>query len=127
MTTNSSPVYAASLNVVSDSGLDEHVSEPTRTPNGNANVYLLFSNKRDYISKKTVIPGISDHKAVVANLKCSCEVRYSVRPRNIFEFDWGDYTSFSSDLFEFLPEVLFESDTRAVNDLRDIFKSNILF
>lgn len=100
------PLYAASLDVVSDFGLQYYVTEPTSTAHGHTSVlHLLFCNKRDIVSAIKVIPDISDHKYVVANLKCCYDARDSVQPRKSFAFDRGNYTSFCSDLFEFLPEV----------------------
>lgn len=110
-----------------DLELQQCFTEPTRSANGHASVWdLLFYIKRDIISAITAIPGISDHKAVIVNLKCY-KVRGSIRARKHFPFDRGDYPLLYTDLLEFLQEFLFESDSRAANTLWHIFKTKILF
>ncbi|XP_077535928.1 uncharacterized protein LOC144148226 [Haemaphysalis longicornis] len=64
-TNNTSQLYRQFKELVSTFGFNQYVLEPTRQ---NAILDLMLCNDTNIISKVSVIPGISDHKAVVAEL-----------------------------------------------------------
>lgn len=125
-TGNSSSVYSLSLDLIKDFGLMQYVTEPTRVTNDHANVLdLIFCNRPATVSDVNVVPGISDHLAVIANLNCPYECRPNTRARQVYMYSRGDYNSLNNDLIEFLPEFERTSVSCNVDSLWNLFKWKI--
>lgn len=105
-TTNSSSPYSFSLDLAKDFGLTQYVTQPTRTTTHQANVLdlIFFCNRSAIIFEVSIIPGTSDHQAVIANLKCHVAARPPPRAGQIYMYSRGDYRGFHNQLVEYLAE-----------------------
>ena len=60
--------------------LFQHVTEPTRISESCSNILdLLFSSEPNIISSVYIIPGISDHNAVIFKCACGLQQMYSAK------------------------------------------------
>lgn len=110
-------------NIVDTFGLFQYVSDPTR----NNNILdLLFCSSPDLISSVTIVPGISDHNAVIASVKSETNRPKTCALRKVFFFDKGDYTSMSQKLLDHLPVFECLAEEYDVHKLWCAFKSKLL-
>lgn len=84
-TSNSSVPYQSFINFTSSFSLHQHVSVPTRLdPRRDSTLDLIFSNESSIISSVSAIPGISDHMAVIGQIKCAKKAVARMPPRKTF-------------------------------------------
>ncbi|XP_049273371.1 uncharacterized protein LOC125759117, partial [Rhipicephalus sanguineus] len=104
-------------------GLQQYVLEPTRE---NSILDLVLCNEPNLVSGITVCPGISDHRAVVAELGVQ-RVRASQTPRRkVFSYDRGDYAAIRNELENFFPTFQHMSKARCPLALWSTFRDKIL-
>ena len=90
----------------------------------------MATNVPSRIQRVDVIPGISDHEAVNAELDM-CPVRNRQKPRTIFLYKRANWEDLRSDMRTLLPHIRTMAQDRrtTVNDLwvnfRDSLKSRI--
>lgn len=126
VTSNSSAVYAAFVDIINDFELYQFVDEPTRSGDGCSTVLdLVLCNKINAIESTSVLPGISDHDAVVTRASFSFHENATPCGRKVYIYERGDYTSITNDLFDFLPDFEALSDSDDVDYLWNVFKSKI--
>lgn len=65
---------------------------------------ILLCNRFPSITSASVVPGISDHEAEVATMKCLNVPRYRNPPKKAYMFNRGDYGSLGFDLMNFLSD-----------------------
>jgi hypothetical protein len=100
---------------------NQMATSPTRTINGMSNILDLFvSNNTDDINSVDVIPGISDHDAVLALLNLpSCVDKSNVR--SVFDFKQAKW----QDLKELLlSRLLVNFDSDDINTAWEMWSSN---
>lgn len=123
---NSSSLYATFSDIINDFHLYQFVTEPTRLGVSRASVLdILLCNRFPSITSVSVVPGISDHEAVVATMKCLNVPRYRNPPKKAYMFNRGDYDSLGFDLMDFLSDFEVYSVSNDVNTLWNIFKNKI--
>lgn len=110
-------------NIVDTFGLQQYVSEPTRN---NHILDLLFCSSPYLINTVNIIPGISDHHAVVANIQTEIKRVNSCESRKVFFFEKGNYSGFSEELLDRLPVFECLSEEYDVHNLWDVFKKMLL-
>lgn len=109
--------------IIDTHGLLQYVTEPTRE---NSILDLLFCNSPNLVNSTTVIPGLSDHHAVVASIKTKIHrVKHSGN-RRVFFFDRGDYSSINEKLYSYLPVFECLADDKDVHELWRLFKNKLL-
>lgn len=110
-------------NIVDTFGLTQYVTDPTR--NG-AVLDLLFCNSPDFIRNVNVIPGISDHLAVVAVIHKEKNRAKLSTTRRVYFYEKGDYDAISEKLRNFFSVFECLSEERNVHDMWDNFKDMLL-
>ena len=86
----------------------------------------LFCSSPYLISTVNIIPGISDHHAVVANIKTVINRANSCESRKVFFFEKGNYSGFSEELLDRLPVFECLSEEYDVHYLWGVFKKMLL-
>ena len=90
------------MEVLSDYGLEQLVMSPTRNDN---TLDLILTTQPDLISNLAVVPGMSDHKAIIFDLSISFS-----QPKNpvrkIFLYHKCDVTMVKNDLLSFQQDFL---------------------
>ena len=112
------------IDTLSDLGLQQIIEEPTRDTN---TLDLFITNKRDNISKAQVIPGISDHDAVVVEGNIIPSTLKQPQ-RSIPLYDRGDWEGFKQHVREFniRMEQTEYTDTNALwKDIKGIIDEGI--
>lgn len=102
--------------------LTQYVMEGTRLLNV---LDLLLCNLPGAIDNVCVLPGISDHKIVTADLVHSKINKYKCQARKIFYYDKGRYDTIRSELVSFFSYFLEQSDNVSIDALWNIFKCKI--
>ncbi len=75
----SRPINQLFLDLICDLGLSQTVDRPTR---GNNTLDLYFTNNLDLHQKSQVIPGVSDHEAVLTESKLFIKTKKPIRREN---------------------------------------------
>lgn len=118
-TQNRSSVYTLFGEFLRVFGFCQYVNVPTRH---DAILDLILCNDPNIVSTVSVIPGISDHKAIVADLKIEyCQVAQAI-PRQIFLYEQGDYDSVSAELESYYPTFLLLAESRCSLALWSYFR-----
>lgn len=112
-TNNTSQLYCKFKEVVSTFGFNQYILEPTRQ---NAILDLILCNDTN-ISNVSVIPGISDHKAVVAELSLLSALNQMQHPRQVFMFHKGNYEAISAELESYLENFIRLSESLGLEEL----------
>lgn len=110
-------------NIIDNYGLTQFVTCPTRNNNL---LDLVFSNSPSLVNNVNVIPGISDHMAVVAEIKKECKNTSNSAARKVFLFSRGDYTRIVEKLEDYLPVFECLAEHYSMNDLWLSFKDKLL-
>ncbi|XP_077548002.1 uncharacterized protein LOC144160656 [Haemaphysalis longicornis] len=121
-TNNTSQLYRQFKELVSTFGFNQYVLEPTRQ---NAILDLMLCNDTNIISKVSVIPGISDHKAVVAELSLLSASNQMQHPRQVFMFHKGNYEAISAELESYLEIFIRLSESLECGKQRWVAKTSI--
>ena len=124
-TVNSSPAYGNQifLDVIHDHGLDQLVTEATR---GNNILDLILCSHPHIISDINIIPGISDHEALLFCLGSATKPVIDEINRSIFLFHKGDMASLKGDILEFQRQFLSSSPySSSVENNWSNFKSEL--
>lgn len=109
--------------IIDAHGLLQYVTEPTRE---SSILDLLFCNSPNFVNTTTVIPGLSDHHAVVASIQTKIHrVKHSGN-RRVFFFDQGDYSSINEKLYSYLPVFECLADDKDVHELWRLLKNKLL-
>lgn len=108
--------------IVDTYGLLQYVNEPTRE---NSILDLFFCSSPNFVNSVTIIPGISDHQAVVATIKTKIPRLKCHGNRRVFFFDRGDYSSISEKLYSYLPVFECLADDVDVHELWRLFKNKL--
>ena len=88
-------------------GLHQHVSSPTRLKSSTL-LDLVLSSNENLVTACNVIPGISDHEAVIFEFDQA--PKYSPKPRrNVYQYHKCDQEKISRDLKQFA-NLFFDSD-----------------
>ena len=125
-TVNSSPAYGYEVNqmfldVIHDHDLDQLVTEATR---GNNILDLILCSHPHIISDINIIPGISNHEALLFCLGSPTKPVIDEINRSIFLFHKGDMASLKGDILEFQRQFLSSSPySSSVEDNWSNFKS----
>ena len=69
------------LDLASDLGLSQTVTEPTR---GDNILDLFFTNNLDLVKNTKVISGVSDHEAVIIESKLYLKTKKTKKRKNLF-------------------------------------------
>lgn len=110
-------------NMIDNYGLTQFVTCPTR----NNNVLdLVFSNSPSLVNNVNVIPGISDHMAVVAEIKKESKNTSNSATRKVFLFGRGDYSRIVEKLEDHLPVFECLAENYSANELWLNFKDKLL-
>lgn len=92
------------MDIVNDFDLYQFVTEPSITSASRSTVLdLCLCNRPSTVTSVFVIPGISDHEAVVTTIKFSNAPRYKSEPKKVYIFGRADFDGLSFDLMDFLP------------------------
>lgn len=120
--TDNSSLYKGFNDLIISFSLQQFVLSPTRN---NSILDLLLTNNPSLVSNVTVIPGISDHSAVVCDLSLNQMYKTSMPPRKIIMYERGDYESISHELSVYFPNFLNLSVESNVDHLWETFKQKI--
>lgn len=104
-------------------GFTQHVLTPTR---GSNILDLLFCNYPDIVKRVDVIPGISDHDAIVVTLSFQSPRKKMNANRNIFLYARGDYEGISSELRESFLSFECIAEEMSVEDVWMLFKQRVI-
>lgn len=119
------PQYGPGLNqkmldIVDNFSFTQHVLEPTRE--GNI-LDVLLTNYPSCVENVQVIPGMSDHDAVVVGINIGLKTNRK-KPRKIYMFRRGNMDAVKQDLREFKQKFQSEFGNRSVEEnwtvLRDV-------
>lgn len=111
------------LQMSANLGLKQLVREPTRGVNC---LDLFFTNTPDLTNKCSIIPGLSDHEAVLVETKLKLTKKKPVK-RNINLWKKVNEEKLRKECNEFKTSFLNKFDTETdVNDLWENIKSNLL-
>ncbi|XP_075539218.1 uncharacterized protein LOC142573891, partial [Dermacentor variabilis] len=119
---NRSCIYKEFEELLGLNRLQQYVLEPTRE---NAILDLVLCNEPN-ISKVTVCPGISDHRAVVIELNIQRVRMAQIPQRKVYSYDRGDYAAIRTELENFFPTFQYMSNTRCPLTLWSAFRDKIL-
>ena len=104
-------------------GLEQQVREPTR---GDNCLDLFFTNIPDLTNKYSIIPGLSDHEAVLVETKLKLTKKKPTK-RNINLWKKVDEEKLRKECNDFKTSFFDKFDAETdVNDLWDNIKSNLL-
>ena len=123
-----SPTYGTKVNqllldLVNDNGLDQLVNVPTR---GKNILDLLFCSHPYLITNVEVVPGISDHEAILHSLNINSKPLSDEIKHPIFLYHRGDIDSLKSDILAFQTEFLTADPySNSVEENWQIFKNAI--
>lgn len=110
-------------NIIDTFGLTQYVTVATR----NNNILdLLFCNSPNIVDSVTLIPGISDHLAVVATIKHVIKRPKPRQSRKVYFYDKGDYSAISQELFAHLPVFDCHCESADVLQLWSLFKAKVI-
>lgn len=110
-------------NLADSFGFFQYVLEPTRI---NSTLDLLFCNSPNLVGNVDIIPGISDHRVVVAGIKTKVQRTKRRISRRVFFFEKGDYSSISDKLLDFLPVFECFAEEHEVEYLWSTFRKKLL-
>jgi Reverse transcriptase (RNA-dependent DNA polymerase)/Endonuclease-reverse transcriptase len=98
------------LDEFSDMALTQKIKDPTRTTKRTEKTIDLFlTDVPSLVTSAKVVPGVSDHDALLATLSVS-SVRPSSAPREVYNFDKADWKGLNGALAVRLRPVLQEGD-----------------
>jgi len=104
---NSSPSYGLEINQFLDSinnnGLEQLVLEPTQGKNV---LDLIFCSRPHIISNINIVPGMSDHEAIVFNLNAGNKRVIEDNRRSIFQYHKVNLEGLKAELLYFQNEFL---------------------
>lgn len=116
-------LYTAMASIVSLFSLTQTVLEPTRE---NHVLDLFFTNAPDKVLSTVVIPGISDHEAVVCKMNMSYQNTTATNSRRIFNYAKANTDEIGAELDNYF--VVFETlaESLSVQQLWSNFKDKFL-
>ena len=106
--------------ILADNALTQLVLEPTRKAN---TLDLLLTNQPDQVLRVDILPGISDHDIVFAEMDFRPD-KHVQKPRLIPLYKKANWGQIKEDM-KSLNETLYFSDTTDVNTLWEHFKDNL--
>ena len=113
------------LTIAKDAFLSQLVDEPTRITETNSNILDLFLTNNDTLINQTrVIPGISDHEAVL--IKSSLRpIKKSPSPRRVYKYHRADYDGFKREFREFAGNISKQASELDIQTIWTSFKTSI--
>ena len=124
----SNPVYGHETNslfldVINDCCLEQFVTSPTR---GSNTLDLTFSSQ-SIISDTSIVPGMSDHEAVLFTIHLKAKILHTKLNHNIFLFHKGNINGVKVDIVKLTDMFMSNnSHSRTVQDNWNLFKSSLL-
>ena len=121
----STQTYGSSLNnlfldTMTDTGLEQYVYQPTCQNN----ILDLLFPTHPRLSNLEIIPGISDHDAIIFNYEVNCQPSVESNKHNVALYYKADLQSIKSDLATFCNNFLnSDSSSRSVDQLWEEFKA----
>ena len=121
---NNSEAEQRLIRLASEHDLTQTVKQPTRTTEESRRLIdLVFPNQLTMISGVTVIPGISDHDAIMACVHLKRKYTRHL-PRKLFLYDNANYQGMNNDMSAFSSTFLkFAPDRNIVEHNWKHFKS----
>ena len=119
------PQYGSTINqkfieLIETFNLSQLVREPTRQNNI---LDVLLTTYPDYVGKISIIPGMSDHQAVVAEFTLGLKYNKK-KPRRVFLFKKGNIQAIKDKLKELITSLDF--NTRTVNENWEFLRDSIM-
>jgi hypothetical protein len=110
------------LDLVDDMSLEQLVEDPTR---GSNILDLYLTNRPTFVKKVSVVPGISDHDAVIVDTCLRPSINKKVR-RKIFKYTDENLDAVKQDLLSYSVQFLDSlPDSRSVEENWNHFKSHL--
>src|SRR6185437_6572813 len=114
------------LNCMYTFNMKQCVFEPTRTAGDCSNILdLVFTNIYSACTETRVVPGLSDHEAVISTLQLSHDL-YRPPSRKTFLFRQADWVSMKNTLAAFFDEFRENCPAKSSNDIWLEIKSLLL-
>ena len=111
------------LDIINDCSLEQFVTSPTR---GNNTLYLTFSSQ-PIISDTSIVPGMSDHEAVLFTIHLKAKILHTKLDHKIFLFHKGNINGVKVDMVKLTDMFMSNnSHSRTVQDNWNLFKSSLL-
>jgi len=114
-------LHSEFLATIHDHGLEQMVCDPTR--DGNI-LDLLLTNDPMSCIKTEVIPGISDHEAILTSLDVKVK-RITQAKRQIPQFSKADWISFNDHMRPVSQQIISSPSSTTTEDLWTIFRDAI--
>lgn len=115
--------YSMFADIISVFGFEQYVKKPTRE---NSVLDLILCNFPGVVSEVTVLPGISDHCAVVAKLSEPGTRKQAECPRKVFLYDKGNYEAIDAELESYFYTFSRLSENSDVETIWHAFRNKIL-
>ena len=110
------------LDILADHGLVQVVDSPTREENV---IDLLAVNNPTLVNRVEVIPGISDHDAVFAEIDITPQTRRQTK-REVPIYRKADWSKIEDKMKEVYEKISDQIDSTSVDSLWNMFKSTLL-
>ena len=86
------------LTIIENNFLYQHISQTTRITDTTSSILdLLFTSDPSIVSNVNIIPGISDHEAIVFIINCTLKGK-GCKPRMTYSYSKADFNKFRNDL-----------------------------
>lgn len=119
-----SAVAKEMLNMLSNFSLTQMVTEGTRQNNI---LDLFLTNQPNWVKRVLVVPGISDHKAVLCEMKLTYEKTQTSVSRKMYNYSQGDVNQIGFALQEFFPEFeQLSGGASTIEELWLLFRAKML-
>ena len=123
---NTAPQYGKEVNelaidVMTELSLTQMVKESTR---GNNTLDLLFTSDPNIVDNVTVIPGISDHQAVTADIHIRAK-RSKKKARKVYQYDKADKKKLRQDIVQLGKDFAKQSKNLNADESWNLFTSRL--
>ena len=124
----SNPLYGHEINslfldVINDCSLEQFVTSPNR---GNYTLDLTFLSQ-SIISDTSIVPGMSDHEAVLFTIHLKAKILHTKLDHKIFLYHKGHINGVKADMVKLKDMFMSNnSHSRTVQDNWNLFKSSLL-
>lgn len=116
---------ACFLNTCAQFNLTQLVMCPTRITHSSASTLdLVLTSHPDLVQSLSVLPGLSDHEAIVFNLPCASPRKQKSKKR-FRDYSRADYGTINTELEHFTSVFLEDFNQRSVNDNWMLFKNKV--
>lgn len=111
------------VNFVNLLSLTQMVLEPTR---GNHILDIVLTNAPEQVLSTVIMPGISDHQAVLCEMNLKNTNSYNKNCRKIFNYSKANIAEINAALNNYFPTFETLAESHSVNQLWHIFKNKIV-